>query len=70
MFSEYARGSLFASKRSMNTVGDQWVFCSPFDKEVSVKVEADMGKWRWTFHPQADGSYLIRNVKFGGGLIL
>ena len=68
MFSEYARGSLFASKRWMNTVGDQWVFCSPFDKEVSVKVEADMGKWRWTFHPQADGSYLIRNVKFGGAL--
>ena len=68
MFSEYARGSLFASKRWMNTVGDQWVFCSPFDKEVSVKVEADMGKWPWTFHPQADGSYLIRNVKFGGAL--
>ena len=44
------------------------VFCSPFDKEVSVRIEADMDKWSWTFHPQADGSYVIQNVKFGGTL--
>ena len=68
VLSHYAHGSLFPSKHFMNTVGDKWVHCSPSDKEVLVMSDSAVGKWRWLFHLQDDGSYVIQNVRFGGAL--
>ena len=46
----------------MNTVASSALL---FDKEVSVRMEANMDKWSWTFRSQADCLYVLRNAMFG-----
>ena len=46
----------------MNTVASSALL---FDKEVSVRMEANMHKWSWSFRSQAECLYVLRNAMFG-----
>ena len=46
VMSTAVQGSLFASDKLINDVGDRSAHCSTYDEEITVDTEASMGKWR------------------------